>query len=277
MLATAALALAACDNDEVDKFSSDAAGIYFQYGIQTRLFINSEQYTDSSSFSFSNVNDDVMQYVLTTTVKTLGNVAPYDRAVKVVVDDANTTAVAGTDYEANLDTVTIKAGESSATISVRFLRTAKLMNNRVRLVLRLQPNDNFTIPFTRQKNTNVYNASGDTINADRFDFIVSEIYTQPSYWSFAQDYFGAWSVSKFRYINRICGIPNADWQRGGYSDSKVQGGRFPIYVYQVRNALQEAADNGTPVRDDDGSYMQLGPNYQVDYSAYVNTNQNSIQ
>lgn len=211
MFATAVLALTACDNDEVDKFSSNAAGIYFQYGTQTRLFINSEQYTDSSTFSFSNVNDDVTQYVLTTTVKTLGNVASYDRPVSVVVDEANTTAVAGTDYEANLDTVVVKAGKSSATISVKFLRTARLMNNRVRLVLRLKPNDNFTIPFTKQKNTNVYNASGDTINADRFDFIVSEIYTRPSYWNFAQDYFGAWSVNKFRYVNRICNIPNVDW------------------------------------------------------------------
>jgi hypothetical protein len=32
--------------------------------------------------------------------------------------------------------------------------------------------------------------------------------------------------------------------------------------------LQKRADEGNPVRELDGSLMQLGPNYLVDYSAY---------
>ena len=85
---------------------------------------------------------------------------------------------------------------------------------------------------------------------------------------FGQEFFGDWTVNKFKYVNKICEIPASDWNSAGYSYSKVQYGRFKYYAIMVRNALQAAADAGTPVLDDDGSYMQLSPAYEVDYSAY---------
>lgn len=264
----AALIATSCGEDKIETYDNNATGIFFLRGWKTMLYGNTEQYTDSTDFSFSVVSDDVRDTVLTTTLTTLGFVKDYDRKVRVVVDKERSTAIEGVNYEINLDTIQVKAGTSKAYVSVRFLRTADLADQRIRLVLKVEDNDNFTVPFEKQLNTNVYSASDVKIDANRFTFIVSEIYTQPSYWQFASDTFGAWSVAKMKYVNKVCDIPIEDWQRGGYNDSKVSAGRFPIYGYKVRNALQKAADEGNPVKDDDGSYMQLGDNYKVDYSAY---------
>ncbi len=50
--------------------------------------------------------------------------------------------------------------------------------------------------------------------------------------------------------------------------AKVSYGRLGFAAKAVRNYLQEQADNDTPVKDKDGSYMQLADGYTVDYSRY---------
>ena len=75
---------------------------------------------------------------------------------------------------------------------------------------------------------------------------------------------------KYKYINNYFDIPIEDWETNwGRDGSKIQSGKFPVYAYILQNALQEAADAGTPVMDGD-QYMQLADKYQVDYSAYLN-------
>ena len=260
------LLLGACQKNDIMLFDRDEAGIYFQYGGQTRLYINSEAYYDTLSYSFSTASDTVTEVILETRVRMMGKVKDYPRPVALSVDAEQTTAIEGVHYELNLDTVVIPAGESETMVGVKFLRAADLMGKRVQLVLKLEENEYFKIYFTEQNNTNVYYGAETKIMADRFRFTVSEIYTEPGYWSFALDAFGEWSIAKFRFVNTVCEIPVEDWNRGGYDDSKVQAGRFPIYALMVQNELQERADAGNPVLDDDGSFMQLGPNYQVDYS-----------
>lgn len=266
---SACFLLGACQKNEIMLFDREEAGIYFQYGGQTRLYINSEAYYDTLSYSFSTASDTVTEVILETRVRTMGKVKDYPRPVALSVDEEHTTAVEGVHYEVNLDTVMIPAGESEVMVGVKFLRAADLMGKKVQLVLKLEENEYFKIYFTEQNNTNVYYGTEMKIMADRFRFTVSEIYTEPSYWSFALDAFGEWSVAKFRLVNEVCEIPVEDWERGGYGDSKVQAGRFPIYGLMVQRELQALADAGTPVLDDDGSYMQLGSNYEVDYSDYI--------
>ena len=266
----AALLLGACQEDEIMLFDREEAGVYFQYGGQTRLYINSEAYYDTLSYSFSTASDTVTEVILETRIRTMGKVKDYPRSIALSVDEENTTAIEGTHYEIDFTKAVIPAGEGEIMFPVKFLRAPDLMDKRVQLMLKLEDNEHFKVYFNEQKNTNVYTSVGEQIMANRFRFTVSEIYTEPSYWgSFAGDILGEWSVAKFRFVNNVCEIPVEDWNRGGYDDSKVQAGRFPIYGIMVRNELQRLADAGTPVLDDDGSYMQLGPNYEVDYSDYI--------
>ncbi len=263
-----ALAVGACSKDDIHTFDLEDNGIYFQFGGQTRLYENIDAYYDSLSYSFSTAREDLTDTILYTRVRTMGKVRDYDRAFSVSVDAENTTAVEGVHYTIDYSQAVVPAGESEMNFPVKFLRASDLMDKRVTLTLRLNDNENFRVYFDEQKNTNIYNATGSQIHASTFRFIVSEIYTQPGYW-YAMTELGTWSVTKMRLINKLFDVPIEDWNRGGYSDSKVQSGYAVPWAFKLRRYLQEAADSGNPVKDDDGSYMQLGTGYEVDYSAYL--------
>lgn len=270
-LVTFLLALSvSCQKDEIMTFNLEDTGIYFQYGGQTRININSELYYDSIDFSFGVASEDVMDTIIYAKLKTMGKVKDYDRSVKITVDAANTTAQEGKHFTVDFSQAVIPAGSSSVEFPITLHRASDLMNNKVELMLKLEENEHFKIIFTEQKNTNVHIDEGAQIMADRFKVIISEIYTEPMYWMFAEEYFGAWSVDKYKYVNNYFDIPIADWETNwGRDGSKIQSGKFPVYAYILKNALQEAADAGTPVMDGD-QYMQLADKYQVDYSAYFN-------
>ena len=89
-------------------------------------------------------------------------------------------------------------------------------------------------------------------------------YDTPKDWS--KNHFGDWSILKEQHLNTIMGWSHEDWLRG----------RCPYYQFgyaarALKEELQALADAGTPVMDGD-AYMQLGPNYQVDYSNYETSN-----
>ena len=169
----------------------------------------------------------------------------------------------------NLDTVVVPAGKSTAYVRVRFFRTDDMMEKAVRLAIRLEDNEYFKCYFPEYKNTNAYSATGVMIHGDEFVFSLSEMYTEPWYWSmFGDGFFGNWTPKKFLVVNSVCGLSAADWDNAGYAGAKIQYGRFNFFTTTVQKYLQEQADAGTPELDSDGSYMQLAPSYSVDYSRY---------
>ena len=269
--ALAALTFMACDRDEVNTFDSDDACIYFQTGQQTRFYLNIDEYWDTLRYTFSQEDVDVMTHVSTCRLRTLGKVRDYDRPVRVVVDAENTTAVEGVHYKVDLNNVVVPAGAAEVEIPVTFLRDKSLREKEYKLMLKVEDNENFKVPFTRQKNTNIYYSAGDTIMADRFLFMVNEFYSIPFQWeAFGLDALGPWTITKQRVIDDLLGYTAYDWSVEGWQagDAKILPARFPYIAIKVRNYLQEMADKGTPIKDEDGSYMQLGDNYKVDYSKY---------
>ena len=150
----------ACEKQDSSIFTTDDAGIYFQMVTMSIYGTTTEYYTDSLSSSFASVRASAKSAVLAATVRTMGKVADYDRPFKVVVDKEGSTAVEGEHYEIDLDTLVVRAGESSARVRVRFFRTADLMKRTIRLVLRLEDNEYFKCYFPEYKNTNAYRATG---------------------------------------------------------------------------------------------------------------------
>lgn len=276
MLAAACIAvtggmLTSCNEDAIPTFNSEDAGIYFQDGVQTRFYINIDAYNDSTAFTFSECDDDVKDTVLTARIRTLGKVRDYDRKVKVVVDTENSTAIEGKHFQVNFDTLYIKAGQSEAKVQVRFLRTPDLKEQQVRLMLKVEDNENFVVPFSSQKNTNVYYDAGQQIRADGYVFEVNEFYSEPMLWTMFGSPVGKWSISKQRLMTKMFELSAYDWSIAGWQngDGKVLMQRFVYFAVKMRIYLQEQADAGTPVIDDDGSYMQLGDAYLVDYSKFM--------
>ena len=109
----------ACSKDEIMLFDRGEAGVYFQVGSQTAMFVNSEKYVDSTDYSFSIVSDTVTEIVLTTEIRTMGKVKDYPRPVKLMIDTENTTAIEGVHYEMNPETAVIPAGESRVSFPVK--------------------------------------------------------------------------------------------------------------------------------------------------------------
>lgn len=261
-----------CNEDHIMTFEDDVQGIYFQTGVQKYFYRNYDGYWDSTYYSFSTADDDVIEHKDSCRLRTLGKVRDYDRKVRVVVDQENTTAVEGTHYRVDFSNIVIPAGKSEVYVPVTLLRAADLKEQSVRLMLKVEANDDFIVPFATQKNTNVYYDSGDTIMADRYLFVFDEFYAEPWLWQqFGNDYLGAWSVAKQKLASTLFDLSAYDWSIDGWrnGDGKVQYSRFIYFAIKMRIYLQEQADNGTPVKDDDGSYMQLADDYAVDYSAYV--------
>lgn len=259
-----------CDKKEIPVFASDDAGIYFQRLTNAVYGSTTEYYGDSTDFSFAGTNAYYTSHVLYAPVLTMGKVVDYDRPFKVVVDMEETTAVEGKDFEIELDSLVIKAGTSKAEVPVRIIRTETLLEKTLKIVLRLQENEHFKCYLETYKNTNLYTVKGEQISGVRYVFTFNEMYTQPNFWkNYAEkDYFGEWTAKKYQVVNQVCGLTPIDWQYANYYGYKMQSARLPFFARTVRIYLQEQADAGNPVTDSDGKYMQLAPNYEVDYSDY---------
>ena len=263
------LVFCACEKQDISVFTTDDSGIYFQRVTSYIYNSTTEYYGDSVAYSFASAKASVKSVVLSPTIRTMGKVVDYDRPFKVVVDQEGTTAIEGKHYDVNLDTVVVPAGKSTAYVRVRFFRTDDMMEKAVRLAIRLEDNEYFKCYFPEYKNTNAYSATGVMIHGDEFVFSLSEMYTEPWYWSmFGDGFFGNWTPKKFLVVNSVCGLSAADWDNAGYAGAKIQYGRFNFFTTTVQKYLQEQADAGTPELDSDGSYMQLAPSYSVDYSRY---------
>ena len=259
-----------CDKKEIPVFASDDAGIYFQRLTNAVYGSTTEYYGDSTDFSFAGTNAYYTSHVLYAPVLTMGKVVDYDRPFKVVVDMEESTAIEGIYFEIELDSLVIKAGTSNAVVPVRLLRTETLLEKSLKIVLRLQENEHFKCYLETYKNTNLYTAKGEQISGVRYVFTFNEMYTQPNFWkNYAEkDYFGEWTAKKYQVVNQVCGLTPIDWQYANYYGYKMQSARLPFFARTVRIYLQEQADAGNPVTDSDGKYMQLAPNYEVDYSDY---------
>ena len=213
--------------------------------------------------------------VFSAKVKLLGEVKEYDRPIKVVVDEEHTTmtpydAVTNPDggYVADFDTLKIKAGTNEAIVGICFMRNASIKKQIDTLVLRLESNEYFDL-LDDYKSSNVWdNTTADTIDGTRFTFLISEIYTKPSRWDgvSASNYFGSWNATRYAYINSLFGFTTTDWT---WATGKIATGRMSFYARELQKELQRRADEGDPVYDEDGSYMQLPDAYRVDYSNVV--------
>ena len=125
------------------------------------------------------------------------------------------------------------------------------------------------------KKTAVFREVTDETEFSVIDFVTGKtVYTGELYGKTVNssadetDYFGEWTPKKFVLINTVCGFTMSDWNSAGGTGAKIIYGRCGFFATMVQKYLQEQADAGTPVLDSDGKYMQLHPDYAVDYSRY---------
>lgn len=258
----------ACRKEEIAAYSKEDAGIYFQRTASYVYGGTSVTYANDLKFSFAGQSAKLTKAVYGAEVRTMGNVAGYDRPFLVEIDREQTTGIEGVHYEARLDTFKIAAGENGAKVQLTFFRTPDLLDSTVTVVLHLLENEHFKNTIGDYKNSNQWNVAGDSLDGTRFTFKYNEQYTEPYYWWAAEDFLGPWTPQKYIVVNDVMGWTVSDWNNAGFSGAKISYGRMSFAAKAVQNYLQEQADLGMPVKDKDGSYMQLADGYGVDYSRY---------
>ena len=256
----------ACQKEEIMLFDREDAGIYFQDIILRSVSTGVETYVDSYTFPLHSYPLST-EVASSASIRIMGNVKDYPRPVKVVIDEENTTMIQGVHYDIDLSEPVIEPGKNTADITLRIIRNDDYVDNDFQVVLRLEGNEHFKVILEKQKASNVYTSTTGEISANTFTFIARELYTESTYWTLlGSSYFGTFSHRKFVFINRFMGWPHYDWTV--FNTGAVTILSIGMAAPLVRAELQRLADAGTPMREDDGTLMQLGASFRVDYSAY---------
>lgn len=264
------LSIISCTEDRLITYGGEddnTSGIYFQR-VGSYVYGTSDlTYTDSLTYSFAGAKEEMVSQIINVQVRTFGNISDVDRPflVKPVVDSKESPAVEGVDFEIEYEQCIVVAGKADASVPVRLLRTSKLTTTSLRLKIELLENEYFKFHIKEYKASSVWNRTARSIDAKYFVLRFDERYTQPSYWSYSESKFGMWTVEKFRVVNEVAGWEPKDWKYAGMAGSKVASGRFDYVARAVQNYLQQKYDNGTPVKEANGSNMQLPSPYEVIY------------
>lgn len=263
------LIFTACETKDIPVYTSDDAALYFQRTASYIWGSTTVTYSNSTEFTFAGAAAEKNNVTYSAEVRTMGNVTDYDRPFKVEIDKEMSTGIQGVHFDTNLDTLKIKAGKSNAYVRITFYRTPDLLDSTLTVVLHLIENEHFNARIDEYKKTNQWNSSSENLDGTRYTFKFNEQYSEPTYWSwFGEGFLGPWTPQKYIVVNSVMGWTVNDWSQAGQAGAKVSYGRLGFAAKAVRNYLQEQADNDTPVKDKDGSYMQLADGYTVDYSRY---------
>jgi len=201
-------------------------------------------------FTFAYEDSAMKDTVIRVALRVTGLPADHDRKFSIAVDGAS-TAVEGRDFEKLAASYTLPAGMIDDTIAVRLLRSAELLQNRVTLVLALQPGDDFT---THLANQGMYD-DGTVISYLKYRISFSDILTEPAGWTLE---FGLFSPKKMRIVAELAGI-DASWLNFGDDEYPLNSNAYryrTYYFIELLNAyLSEMAAAGTPVYYEDGTLM----------------------
>lgn len=269
--AISAFGLSSCSADDLDLYEGGKDSVFIQQIGSTTIDGKILSYRGNSSFSFAGAKDPNAKQRSYFFVRLSGNISKVDRKyVLNIVSDSTTCSDANVSLEGN-DFI-IKAGCAMDTVFVTFTRTADLRNKTVRAFFRLEPNENFNVGYKDGlKNTPTWSATGKILPADSYYYTFGEIYNEPRYWGYYGDtYWGKFTPEKYLALNDCMGWTQTDWSNSGTAGSGVNLGRLPFSAVKFKQYLQKFADEGNPVREADGSLMQLPSPYTVNYSAYEN-------
>ena len=210
-----AFAVCSCNQDFIG-FDTSRASLYFTQTNVTKLFYASDS--------------DVLEVDLK--INTTGLVAETDRSFVLKVISDSTNAVSGFDYEPLKDSYTFKAGETSASITLKFFKNDSVDVRASRLYLGFEELNGFT--------------PGPLENA-YVDIKSSNVIEKPDYWPYQ---YGQFSPEKYKIFFRLTGFdsfPSAsDFESGSvlrmYLISSVT---YALKTYWAENEVLD--EDGNPV------------------------------
>lgn len=266
-------ATASCSHDDLDSYSGPKAMLYIQEYSGFDIYGNATGCTDHTDADFTKIQPEFALWTQSFQVRMAGEVVDYDRPYSLRIEADSTTAIEGVDFDIEQNEFMIKAGKASDVVRVRLHRNDRIKVERVRISFLLEPNEYFSIDIPEFKNTTSWSAEGKMMDATRYYFTMSEFYERPEVWNNwnLDEEFGPYSPKKFSVINTLFNWVYDDWTHvGNIATDKLILNFMPFYGLEFQRYLQKMADEGTPEREVDGSLMQPGNKYTVDYSKYEN-------
>ncbi len=248
LICATVLSVIACKEDEIDLFSGSDV-LYFKWSVDG--FNNdSSKRLDSVYVSFASKTPDVVDSIYNIPVKILGNLTDFDREFKVQVLPTS-TAVEGVDFIMPTN-VFIPAQSVTAMLPITLLRTETMQNEAVSIKVGLVPNEYFRTDYygTAEKID-----SHELLKYNEIEVAVSDILNKPFWWDrIIKFYLGDYSRKKLMLFATVNNIPIPDWETSPPNIGTFFGQKNVFKAY-----LLEQKNNGTPVLEDDGTEMQLGP------------------
>src|SRR5690606_20891043 len=166
----------------------------------------------------------------------------------------------GVDFKPLEPYYTIKAGEYFTMIPIVLYRTEEIRAEKKSLVLRLIPNEHFTIGIPEWRRLPNYwqsaIAPGD-FDADLHKVEISDFVTRPSEWIGIENNgleAGMWGVFTEKKYRLICEHFDLVYEDFTSPTTMPQARKANIREYMAR-FLQEQYDKGTPILEEDGRLM----------------------
>lgn len=190
--------------------------------------------TDSLTFSFVSVPSETTEQTLLVDARIMGTAANRDRTARLAVDATRTTAPQAL-YAVPAE-VLIPADSTHARFPVVIRRDASLRSATVRLRIEVAASDDF-LPGVNEEN--------------HLTFIWSDKLTMPANWPDLEEFFGAYSDTKYRFMleNSTPGTT--------FSIDTMSWAMLMSYKIKFQNAVRtyNAAHPGNALSDENGNLV----------------------
>lgn len=225
--ALSALLWTACENDS----------FYYQDEARARIVGPYEWAlnTDSLEFSFASSPSNVLEKGMDMTLYVMGTAAATDRTVNLeVVADKSTASSSHYAFPAQ---VTIPAGKLSANFAINLKRTSDLEAKKVQLYIKVAQSADFK-PGVNEQN--------------HFLLRWSDILSKPKNWDDLTEFFGVFSMTKYRFIIDTLGIAE-------FSINSMTWGELNNYKIRMKTALTAYNEShpGNPLKDENGQLVSF--------------------
>ncbi|GAA4298766.1 hypothetical protein GCM10023163_20010 [Aestuariibaculum suncheonense] len=249
---TVALTFLSCGNDEIMTYEGNDV-IYYKWaveGVNPQFF--RPYYTDSTNITFAYELPEVEELVFDIPIKVQGTTRAFDREVNVVVMESST---AQRDVHFSIPAqIAILADSINGNLPVTLYRTEDMKMQSFSIKLALQENENFKNDLMV---TTTHDNGERLVSYTEFEIVVSDILLHPKFWP--TNYLGAFSTKKLYLWAEVLQVPVPDWNSVDPSYDSTFSASLSVFKQYL--TIQEL--RGTPVLEDDGSLMELGP-----YAAY---------
>lgn len=218
-------ALFACENDP------------YYFNSEARLRIEGPEVwtlgTDSLAFSFANYSSAITDTTFDVTVYVIGEATDQARTAELGTDPSITTAEAS--MYSFPETLIIPAGQLSANLPVTVYRSEALKAAEVRLYIKVEENDDFQIGVNEQNHLLLK---------------WSDILSKPNNWNDLEEFFGEFSLTKYRFIIDVLNI-------GTFDTNELSWAQMKNYQIELAEALRlyNEAHPGNPLTDENGNLI----------------------